>query len=74
MSENDILREAIEVYKGTISTLSAARAEDQEKHRKEVDALNARIMELTAQVAWLKRRSGYRGTGKQASFQGISAV
>ena len=56
MSENDILREAIEVYKGTISTLSAARAEDQEKHRKEVDALNARIMELTAQVAWLKRQ------------------
>ena len=56
MNENEMLREAIEVYKGTVSALSAARAEDQENHRKEVDALNARIMELTAQVAWLKRQ------------------
>ena len=56
MNENEILRQALDVYKNTVASLSAARAEEQERHRKEVDALNARIMELTAQVAWLKRQ------------------
>ena len=56
MNGNEILRQALDVYKDTVASLSAARAEEQERHRKEVESLNARIMELTAQVAWLKRQ------------------
>ena len=40
----------------TIETLNASIAVMSENHRKEVDALNERIKELTAQVAWLNRQ------------------
>ena len=49
MTENKMLRQAIGVQQATIASLSEA-------HKKEVDALNARIKELTAQVAWLNRQ------------------
>ena len=40
----------------TIETLNASIAALSENHKKEVDSLNARIRELTAQVAWLNRQ------------------
>ena len=49
MEERDILLKTIESLNASIQTLS-------ENHRKEVDSLNARIKELTAQVAWLNRQ------------------
>ena len=49
MEERDILLKTIESLNASIRTLS-------ENHRKEVDSLNARIKELTAQVAWLNRQ------------------
>ena len=49
MTENKMLRQAIGGQQATIASLSEA-------HKKEVDALNARIKELTAQVAWLNRQ------------------
>ena len=61
MSENDILRQAIEVQKATIASLS-------ESHKKEVDALQATIKNLTAQVAWLKRQLFGRKSEKTTAF------
>ena len=49
MEERDILMKTIEALNASIATLS-------EDHRKEVASLNARIKELTAQVAWLNRQ------------------
>ncbi|MBQ6201105.1 MAG: IS66 family transposase [Prevotella sp.] len=49
MEERDILMKTIESLNASIQTLS-------ENHKKEVDSLNARIKELTAQVAWLNRQ------------------
>ena len=49
MEERDILMQTIESLNASINTLS-------ENHKKETDALNARIKELTAQVAWLNRQ------------------
>ena len=49
MEERDILMQTIEALNATINTLS-------ENHKKETDALNARIKELAAQVAWLNRQ------------------
>ena len=40
----------------TIETLNASIAVMLENHKKEVDALNKQIAELTAQVAWLNRQ------------------
>ena len=49
MEERDMLMQTIESLNASIQTLS-------ESHKKEVDSLNARIKELTAQVAWLNRQ------------------
>ena len=49
MEERDMLMKTIESLNASIQTLS-------ENHRKEVDSLNSRIKELTAQVAWLNRQ------------------
>ena len=49
MEESDILMHTIESLNASIRTLS-------ENHKKEVDSLNSRIKELTAQVAWLNRQ------------------
>ena len=49
MEERDILMKTIESLNASIQTLS-------ENHKKEVESLNARIKELTAQVAWLNRQ------------------
>ncbi|MBQ1670042.1 MAG: IS66 family transposase [Prevotella sp.] len=49
MEERDILLKTIESLNASIHTLS-------ENHKKEVESLNARIKELTAQVAWLNRQ------------------
>ena len=49
MEERDILLKTIESLNASIHTLS-------ENHKKEVGSLNARIKELTAQVAWLNRQ------------------
>ena len=49
MEERDILLKTIESLNASIKTLS-------ENHKKEVELLNARIKELTAQVAWLNRQ------------------
>ena len=49
MEEKEILVKTIETLNASIVTLS-------ENHKKEVDGLNKRIKELTAQVAWLNRQ------------------
>ena len=49
MEERDILIKTIESLNASIKTLS-------ENHKKEVEHLNTRIKELTAQVAWLNRQ------------------
>ena len=49
MEEKDILMKTIEALNASIAALS-------EDHKKEVESLNARIKELTAQVAWLNRQ------------------
>ena len=49
MEERDILLKTIESLNASIHTSS-------ENHKKEVESLNARIKELTAQVAWLNRQ------------------
>lgn len=45
-----------EMFMKTIETLNASIATLSENHKKEVDSLNERIKELTAQVAWLNRQ------------------
>ena len=49
MEERDILLQTIESLNASIQTLSA-------DHKKEVESLNTRIKELTAQIAWLNRQ------------------
>ena len=49
MEERDILLQTIESLNASIQTLSA-------DHKKEVESLQSRIKELTAQVAWLNRQ------------------
>ena len=49
MEEKDMLMKTIETLNASIQTLS-------ENHKKEVGSLQARIRELTAQVAWLNRQ------------------
>ena len=45
-----------EMFMKTIETLNASIATLSENHKKEVDSLNERIKELTAQVAWFNRQ------------------
>ena len=61
MEEKEMLAKTVEVLNASIATLS-------EKHKKEVDALNARIKELTAQVAWLNRQLFGRKSEKRPLF------
>ncbi len=68
MAENEILKQAIEAQQATIASLSEAHKKEQESHRKEVDVLNARIKELTAQVAWLSRQLYGRKSEKLPVF------
>ncbi len=49
MEERDMFLKTIESLNASIQTLS-------ENHKKEVESLNTRIKELTAQVAWLNRQ------------------
>ena len=63
MTENEILKQALEANDATIQSLvDTIKKQDEdilhqsENHKKEVDSLHARIKELTAQVAWLNRR------------------
>ena len=49
MNENDILRQAVEALQASVASLS-------ESHRKEVDALQSKIKEQEAQIAWLKQQ------------------
>ena len=63
MTENEILKQALEANNATIlSLVDTIKKQDEailkkdEEHRKETDALAARIKELTAQVAWLNRQ------------------
>ena len=49
MEERDILLQTIESLNASIQTMSA-------DHKKEVESLNTRLKELTAQVAWLNRQ------------------
>lgn len=46
---NDMIQQVTAAFQATIATMSA-------QHEKEVNALNERIKELTAQVAWLNRQ------------------
>ena len=46
---NDMIQQVTAAFQVTIATMSA-------QHEKEVNALNERIKELTAQVAWLNRQ------------------
>ena len=52
----------------TIEALNASIAAMSENHRKEVDGLNQRIKELTAQVAWLNRQLFGRKSERLAAF------
>ena len=61
MEERDMLMKTIETLNASIVTLS-------ENHKKEVDVLNARIKELTAQVAWLNRQLFGRKSEKLPVF------
>ncbi len=61
MDEKEILTKTIESLNGSIATLS-------ENHEKEVASLNARIKELTAQVAWLNRQLFGRKSEKLPLF------
>ena len=63
MTENEILKQALEANNATIlSLVDTIKKQDEailhqsENHKKEVDSLNSRIKELTAQVAWLNRQ------------------
>jgi transposase len=61
MNENSTLRKAIEAQKATIASLS-------ESHKKEVEALQSKIRELTAQVAWLKQQLFGRKSERRPVF------
>ena len=52
----------------TIEALNASIAAMSENHKKEVDGLNQRIKELTAQVAWLNRQLFGRKSERLAAF------
>ena len=49
------MEEQINILPKTIDGLNATIASLSENHKKEVDSLNQRIKELTAQVAYLNR-------------------
>ena len=61
MNENDILRQAIEALQASVASLS-------ENHRKEVDALQSKIKEQEAQIAWLKQQLFGRKSEKRPVF------
>ena len=61
MNENDILRQAVEALQASVASLS-------ENHRKEVDALQSKIKEQEAQIAWLKRQLFGRKSEKRPVF------
>ena len=61
MSEIDILRQSLQAREAAMSLLS-------EKHKKEVDTLQARIRELTARVAWLNRQLFGRKSEKHSPY------
>ena len=50
------MEEQINILLKTIDGLNATIASLSENHKKEVDSLNQRIKELTAQVAYLNRQ------------------
>ena len=50
------MEEQINILLNTIDGLNATIASLSENHKKEVDSLNQRIKELTAQVAYLNRQ------------------
>ena len=50
------MEEQINILPKTIDGLNATIATLSENHRKEVESLNQRIKELTAQVAYLNRQ------------------
>ena len=52
----NILLQTIEGLNATIATLSENQRIEAENHKKEVDSLNERIKELTAQVTYLNRQ------------------
>jgi len=54
--QNNILLQTIESLNGTIAALTDTQKKAEENHKKEVDSLNQRIKELTAQVAYLNRQ------------------
>lgn len=68
MTENEILRQAVEVQRTANEALSEALSKERENHKAETDSLNARIRELTAQVAWLKRRLFGRKSEKHPAY------
>ena len=61
MNENDILRQAVEALQASVASLS-------ESHRKEVDALQSKIKEQEAQIAWLKQQLFGRKSEKRPVF------
>ena len=68
MTENETLRQVVEVQKATIDALSELLERERESHRKEVGRLTAQIKELTAQMAWLKRQLFGRKSEKRPAF------
>ena len=75
MTENEILKQALEANNATIlSLVDTIKKQDEailkkdEEHRKETEALAARIKELTAQVAWLNRQLYGRKSEKLPVF------
>ena len=67
---NNIPLKTIEGLNATIASLSAAQKKQSEDHRKEVESLNQRIKELTAQVAYLNRQLFGRKSEKLSHFPG----
>lgn len=61
MSETDILRQLVADREAAMSRLS-------DSHKREVETLQARISELTAQVAWLNRQLFGRKSEKHSPY------
>lgn len=64
----DILKKMVEQQDSTIAALSESLKKTKETHKKEVDALNLRIKELTAQVAYLDRQLFGRKSEKLQAY------
>lgn len=68
MEEKETLVRTIEALNAFIAVMSENQKREIESHKKEVDALNQRIKELTAQVAWLNRQLFGRKSERLAAF------